>query len=495
MIGLLLDSVSPNTGDQAIAEVMVSWLCRNGLPAELLSPLQFDAERYAPLIIGGGHLLREKGDWFYDPFRVPGRHILNTVGITTSDDLSYLGEYLYVSVRSCRDLARIAQVVPRAVVCPCVSLLLEPDDSVDLAPRGCIGFHFHNRAWECCGDDSVFLDFKEYQQALLPITYYNGDYILLGELSRKVAVRQTLIPRLSPRAVLSQIGRMRAFVTSSLHGAIFAYSRNVPFLAFGESDKMMGFMEDRGLLQWVFRDSAELRNKLTALLGKPPDYSSLLSEDAGRLAEHMRRMHDCIPKAHLCSGTSVVGKPRVEHRVLIEHDHKLAVIEREEERLRLATERIGDEVSRLSNRVARLFERMEGGDGGCVLGATGSSLQSPKCLPFGVMERPSAGSVVSESCDVSGWALAEGGVVAIEGYIDGQLAIAGVYGDHRPDVARVYPGFPDSEFCGWRVSVEVDQVSIGRHELVIQARSFAGATRDLGALLVERNSEEEALHT
>src|SRR5487761_2486357 len=276
MIGLLLDSLSPNTGDQAIVQVMVEFLRRNQFDVALLSPLDFDPQFCEALIIGGGHLLRDRGDWFYDAFRVPGRLILNTQGVTTTSDLAYLADYAYVSVRSQRDLVRVVSSAPEAVVCPCVSLVLEPDNGLEITPEGCIGFQFHEGSWAACGDETLFLEFKDYRQALIPITHYNGDHVLLAELYRRTSLGQTLIPRLPPKAVLGQIARMRALVTSSLHGAIFAYSRNVPFLAFGHPDKMVGFMEDRGLEEWVFRDRHELRTKLAALLNKPPDYTSPL---------------------------------------------------------------------------------------------------------------------------------------------------------------------------------------------------------------------------
>ena len=81
MVGLLLDSLSQNTGDQAILEVMTGFLAREQKQFAILSPLGFDANAYQPIIIGGGHLLRDRGDWFYDAFRVPGKHVLNAAGV------------------------------------------------------------------------------------------------------------------------------------------------------------------------------------------------------------------------------------------------------------------------------------------------------------------------------------------------------------------------------------------------------------------------------
>src|SRR5262249_10939260 len=150
---------------------------------ELLSPLGFTAQRYHRIIVGGGHLIRDRGDWYYDAFRVPGRHILNTPGVSTSSDLEYLSEYTYESVRSSRDRERVASASPVAVVSPCVSLRSEPNKNGATSEKGSIGFHFHNQSWAACGDDSLFVEFKDYPQSLIPITHYNGDYWLLRNVS------------------------------------------------------------------------------------------------------------------------------------------------------------------------------------------------------------------------------------------------------------------------------------------------------------------------
>jgi len=44
MVGLLLDSLSQNTGDQAIFEVMLGFLKKQQCTFDVLSPLGFDAQ-------------------------------------------------------------------------------------------------------------------------------------------------------------------------------------------------------------------------------------------------------------------------------------------------------------------------------------------------------------------------------------------------------------------------------------------------------------------
>ena len=483
MIGLLLDSLSQNTGDQAILQVMQQFLKGRGYEFEVLSPLGFTAEHYHPIIIGGGHLIREKGDWYYDTFRVPGPHILNVPGVSASCDLGYLAEYSYVSVRSSRDRERVASAAPTAVVSPCVSLSLEPDRRAAASEEGSIGFHFHEQSWAACGDDSLFREFRDYPQSLIPITYYNGDYWLLRNLSDRIPVAHTLLPRLEPRGVLNEISRMRALVCSSLHASIFAYSQNVPFISFGFPDKIVEFMEDRGLQDWIFRDSRELRSKLAGLLSKPPDYSAALQRDLKKLDEHFKRLIDCLPKASVSgSHAPSATTPAVEHKLLVEHHNRLAVLERIADRLIAADERIEAAASRHDSRLNNLRRIVEQREGTETIGLPAPLAPGLSDLPFGSVEAPAPDSRVCGICEASGWAICESGISEVVGFVDGRLVGTAEYGTPRPDVIRAYPGFPDSRRPGWKLIFDAGQFAEGQHELLLQARSRAGLTRDLAAL-------------
>src|SRR3990172_2306577 len=230
--GLLLDTIFDNTGDKAIRLAMEDFSQERGIAYEVLNPLAFDPRDYARLVVGGGHLIRDPDDGYYDRFRVAGPHILNTVGVSGSRKMDYLREYEYVSVRSTADRDRLAA-----------------------AGAGAAGG--------------------------------------AGVPGSAVA------PYLQPRQVLSLIARLRAFVSCSLHGSIFAYANNVPFLAFNHAGttKIEEFMRDRGLEEWLFRDGEELAKKLLKLLGERPDYSELIARDMAAVRGHFDRMESVLKQA------------------------------------------------------------------------------------------------------------------------------------------------------------------------------------------------------
>jgi hypothetical protein len=64
--------------------------------------------------------------------------------------------------------------------------------------------------------------------------------------------------------------------------------------------------------------------------------------------------------------------------------------------------------------------------------------------------------------------------------MDRTLAGFAILGIRRPDVQKA---FPTAE-AGWQISFDVTEMKEGPHELVAQARSKQGATRDLGSIVV-----------
>jgi glycosyltransferase involved in cell wall biosynthesis/predicted nucleic acid-binding Zn-ribbon protein len=352
-----------------------------------------------------------------------------------------------------------------------------------LAPPGCIGFHFHEQSWTAAGDETLFLEYRDYQQCLIPITYYNNDFRLLGWLHQRIPFRLTLLPRLAARAVLREISRMRALVCSSLHAAIFAYSQNVPFLVFGQPSKLVEFMEDRGLERWVFRDGKELRTKLAALLHRAPDYTVALQRDWKRLDEHFARLASCLPRVSRLAPAHVAQTPGIEHKLLIEHQHRIDALERMADRLCACDERLSRELSRQENQITQLREALEASERAPAKAAPRTRADDHD-LPFGYVESPASSTVVTDRCEISGWALSASGVSEVRVYVDGRLAASAGVRDYRPDVARAYPGFPDNPFAGWTITLDMAPLPEGLHELLLQARSRTGSSRDLGVLSI-----------
>jgi hypothetical protein len=113
-------------------------------------------------------------------------------------------------------------------------------------------------------------------------------------------------------------------------------------------------------------------------------------------------------------------------------------------------------------------------------------------VPFGFIDIPKeAVTCNGRDADLQGWALDEGGidriVVAIESSngAAGKLVEIGVAQRvARPDVAAVYPGYPDSQSAGWTYKVPcgvvTNQVSANGARIHVIARNRGGATGTLG---------------
>ena len=105
-VGVSVDSVSRNTGDRAIRIAVEQELSRRGIEPVLLNPLEPTDEELDAVIVGGGDLIRPRGDAFYERFRAPRGTILNAAGVwEDADELDYLRNYSYVSARSRAEVA------------------------------------------------------------------------------------------------------------------------------------------------------------------------------------------------------------------------------------------------------------------------------------------------------------------------------------------------------------------------------------------------------
>lgn len=291
-IGLLWDSVSNNVGDQAIGVVLKRMLARHDIPHQVIDPFEPDTQDTSMLVIGGGELIRAPGHYFYDAFRVPGPHVLNTVGVLDGSQTSYLDEYRMVTVRSQPDAERLG----RGEVSPCLTLLYDQylpprDPPVDL-PDGAIGFH-------------ITVPFFPYSAALvdwlrsagigpivwLPVTHYNADYLLMEALAAQVP-GSIVLPRMDADDTFRTIGRLRALVSFSLHATLFAYTQNVPFLVTANSEKIRYFLAERNLGSWRFDTPSDIATLLPRLLDERPAFATRqqdrlrCQEVADRIFEH-----------------------------------------------------------------------------------------------------------------------------------------------------------------------------------------------------------------
>ena len=305
-VGILYDNISGNIGDQAIGISVREMLAEMGVDYEELVPGRFNSNDYRTIIIGGGYLLQPSPNFFYDKFRVPGKHILNCCGIVNSpNDLQYLNDYLYVTVRSRGDRKKLSCLSREVIVVPCTSMLLKDLPHFDLKiQQPSIGFQL----WEGLTDEKSFVEYLSNQPFhiyFLPITHYNRDFTYLARLSQKVK-NSTLLPILRPEEIYTVIGNFDYFICGSLHGAIFAYVHNVPFLLCNSQDKQRFFMKDRRLDNYLFTSFNELKAKFEELQNGKFEYSTALANDFKVLEEHKVRIRDIVLKQLLVVGTEPV---------------------------------------------------------------------------------------------------------------------------------------------------------------------------------------------
>ena len=103
-------------------------------------------------------------------------------------------------------------------------------------------------------------------------------------------------------------------------------------------------------------------------------------------------------------------------------------------------------------------------------------------LPFGGVNAPVSQQKITGKVDIAGWALSEAGIESVSIYVDRTFVADCSTGLPRPDVAKAYPNLPDSGVSGWTVTFDSTNFSPSWHELTVQAKSKAGATRDLASL-------------
>jgi GT2 family glycosyltransferase len=295
-IGILYDNISGNTGDVAIGLSLKKILC--DIEFDELIPGNFNPHKYDTIIIAGGHLIRPSPDFFYDKFKVSGKHILNAVGILGApDDLSYLDDYKYVTVRTSWDKERLSCLKTDVQIVPCTTMLLEDIGHIPITPKSpSLGIHlipfFLN-----ANDEKQFVEWISslpFTIYFLPIMHYNRDYIYLRNLSSKIK-NSVILPLMNPQEILTFIGKLDYFIGSSLHGRIFSYKHNVHFILFKYNEKMLYFMKDRGLEQYTFSSLEDMQVAFNKLLIENPDYSKQISRDLDSLRKHVEHLKEILP--------------------------------------------------------------------------------------------------------------------------------------------------------------------------------------------------------
>lgn len=297
-IGILYDNISGNTGDVAIGLSIKKILHDMGVEFDELIPGNFNPSDYDTILIGGGHLIRHSPDFFYDKFKVPGNHILNAVGILGSpDDLGYLNDYKYITVRSSWDKEKLSYLNKEVYVVPCTTMILEDLENIPVIPKdNSIGIHLLPNIFSE-EEERQFIEWISklpFNIYFIPITHYNQDYIYMEKLSSKID-NSELLPLMNPLEIFTFIGGLDYFISCSLHGGIFSYRHNVPFVLFNYNEKMLYFMKDRGYEQHTFKNFEDLVKSFERILINPPNYAEMISRDLNALEEHIDKIHDILP--------------------------------------------------------------------------------------------------------------------------------------------------------------------------------------------------------
>ena len=305
-VGILYDNISGNTGDVAIGLSLKKILYKIGVEFDVLFPGNFNPHDYETIIIGGGHLIRPSPDFFYDKFKVPGPHVLNAVGILDSpQDLHYLEDYSYLTVRSSWDKEKLSYIKKDVHVVPCTTMLLEDLENIPVELDGpSLGIHLLPHTFDEAQEEKFVewisnLPFKIY---FIPITHYNQDYIYMMRISAKVK-NSVLLPIMKPLEIFTLMGKFDYFIGCSLHGGIFAYIHNVPFILYNYNEKMFFFMKDRGLDRFTFTNLDEMMAAFNLLLKEKPDYFKEISKDRDILKEHINHLKEILPSGDPCNAT------------------------------------------------------------------------------------------------------------------------------------------------------------------------------------------------
>jgi hypothetical protein len=275
------------------------------IPFEVVDPFSFNPRNYSTFIIGGGQLLRRSDDLFYQSFRVPGPHILNTIGIHHPDHLEYLKDYRLVTVRSQAEKVQINQDYPELniQVCPCLTIQfnkffgseIEAKDNSNRVKKDTIGIHLNNTTLRLIPGMIPALQklHKKYQLLFIPFTHYENDRYLMETLAKWLPGVEVSSAE-DPISIFSEIGHVKALISSLMHAATFAYIQNIPVLAFPQDFKIRYFFEERGFPQSLYLSAEEIPAKLVALLQNPPNYSQSFESDLSIVDEHLAKVETIV---------------------------------------------------------------------------------------------------------------------------------------------------------------------------------------------------------
>ncbi len=118
-----------------------------------------------------------------------------------------------------------------------------------------------------------------------------------------------------------------------------------------------------------------------------------------------------------------------------------------------------------------------------IVALTSTAAPAFAASPFGFLDgKAGGGNGGTGVIPITGWALDDDGVRAVDIFVDGVIAGRAGYGRNRPGVTRMFPGFPDSDAAGFGFELNSTHYLNGLHEVQAQVTSDSGERTFLNAV-------------
>lgn len=106
--------------------------------------------------------------------------------------------------------------------------------------------------------------------------------------------------------------------------------------------------------------------------------------------------------------------------------------------------------------------------------------------PFGSFGgQVGGGNAGANLMPIVGWALDDNGVNAVDILVDGVVAGRANYHRNRPEIAKKYPGYPDSLAAGFAYSLDTTHFLNGNHKVTAQIQSNTGEIKVLPGKVIQ----------
>jgi N-acetylmuramoyl-L-alanine amidase len=114
--------------------------------------------------------------------------------------------------------------------------------------------------------------------------------------------------------------------------------------------------------------------------------------------------------------------------------------------------------------------------------------------PFGRFGgRPDGGNGANGILYLTGWALDDDGVRAVDFLVDGVVVGRAVYGRSRPGVLAQYPGYPNADGAGYAFSMDTTHFLNGLHTVQVRVTSVSGEVAFLNSRVFQFFNDTHSL--